>query len=569
MSDRLAHFVDFSKGHAGNIDKRLIGEGYWQGWNVQSFRDGSVGPYAAPIESADDTDLPAGTAYQMGYIDRYDTTDEYVWVHKGTKVARVLVYDEGVVQQGESWVEATGSFAATPDDGICDYVDYDVVTAYITLLGDETYKLDHSTNTLTAVSGSSGGRTIETYRDYLVIGGTDTNPNRIRFTSRGDPEDWPSANFLDLVKPGTPGPRIVALRTLRDALLAWTNMGQLFVITGKLDANPTVRQFMPGDQTSGPAYARGVARSREGSVWWMRKEANADPYWRPSNAGTNPRPSLTPVVYTGGQRVERQDWSGFLTDNYDSNPRRATYQAFSGRAERSVGFLSRSFGAQLLRDGQGSAHVLPILGTDPISCSGQRGEVYLMASVLDEGDEVSRLWAWWWEQDRPPATADTSMTIAADVASVTSSIEAYLGWFATPMVRNKNDEWIRVSRVDVLFTSYAAQSAGDPDNTFEVAIQQFGALNAAEKNYGIGPVAAWQQDDNAGAMVDGGATIGCTAAFAEAPDEDYNIDRRVSFFPLANAVKPAPMVRVLCRKLRGVAIREIVVYGTTEAEPRG
>lgn len=138
---------------------------------------------------------------------------------------------------------------------------------------------------------------------------------------------------------------------------------------------------------------------------------------------------------------------------------------------------------------------------------------------------------------------------------------AYLG---TPEYRTPTGDYVTVSRVEVLFTSHATRS--DLANHFDVYVQQYDALEADEP---LAPGVFTPGDsevDADGVMVAGGVTIGSPTSFDEAPPElDH---RRRILFHLHRDSLPAPAIRVLIANMRGVSIREILVYGERIPAPR-
>lgn len=392
MSDLLVRYNDFSKGDSGWVDKARVGPGYFQGEQIVPYRDGSVGPRSGLLD-LDNEAPPAGPLYDVGYVDMATGGTEYVWVHKGAKLARIPVYDgSGRVLTGQSFANVTGSFAN--QDPVTDSVEYDPNITYFTILHGRTYKCDWSAGangTLTMFAGSPGGRCMEVFGKFLVLGGDQSHPNRIFYSEPGNHGVFPPANFVDVGPSGVGAPTIRAMKRLRDQLLVWTDLGQLFIITGTFGANEVIREFMPGDQMSGPASNKSIVRSRDGVVWWTRREEVPN-----LNDQTYNLPSAVPVSFTGGQRVERLDLGGYLRQDKFASNRESFTAGVAGRSERSLLLVDHSTGRVLLCRGDAWTRHQFADGNLLHVVAGSRGEMFAM------NEDGAHLWAWLFELERPP-----------------------------------------------------------------------------------------------------------------------------------------------------------------------
>jgi hypothetical protein len=556
VSALVARWDDFSKGDAGfYLDKRHVGEGYFQGMNAVVYRDGSVGPRSGVLDLVGSS-IPAGTIFNLGYVDQSNAGIEHVWLHKGTVLARIKVYESnGLLRTGQAWAATTGAFAALPTSGATDAVNIDARVTAFTLRGDKSYICDWSAGangTLTALAGSPGGSCIAQYREFLVVAAMVGNVNRIQFSAPGNFNSWPAGNFFDIGGGAVGQAPIRAMRVLRDQLLVWTEMGQLFVITGRLGTNQTVKEFMPGDEVSGPSQPDAVGRTRDGAVMWARREFRGDA----TSTDALARSALVPVIYTGGQRTERMDQGGWVTDS-NANQRAANSFVFGGRNERSAILLGYFDSRALVVRGdawskQKIGYNVGGVSTLTVACAGERGELFFFAGA------DNHLKAYWWESDSAPRKFpgdNAGLTPADSIDCATDAVNAY---FATPEFRTINDSNILVDRIDVLLNSYPTADA--THNALSVFAQSFDARGAAEVNddqaFLSGTPA--DKDDVAGAYVVGGVTVGMTATFDEVAPARLT-RKRVSFFP--NNKRPAPAVRVLFTGLRGVSVREVLVYG--------
>lgn len=559
MSRLIVRYDDFSKGEAGWVDKAKIPTGFFTGENVVPFRDGSIGPRSGALDLAP-TGIPAGTFRNMGYVDLGNSGPEWVWIHKGTKIARVQVYNNAAkVLLGQAFANAAGPAVG---DFPSDAVEYDPRITYITVYSDQTYSVDWSAGangTITPVAGSPGAGCIEIFDLFLVTGngGSGSTRGRLQFSKAGDFSTWPAANFIDLKGGGVGGaiPAIVALKTVKDQLLVWTETGQVYVITGKLDNHPTIREFEPGDMMTGPAWAQTPVRARDGSVWWTRREETVFADHIDHSIAT-----AMPVSYLGGTLDEYPQMGGWLRQLSQLSNRASSSVGVIGRTKRSV-VLAAAGRFLIMRDGVWSRHRWTANDLYRVT-EGGRGDLYTMDVT------GATLHAWLFELERPPWRMTGSATHPLPYAT-TDAGGAYNpdgAWFATPEHRTVDFSNVAVARIDVCFT---AHETGDNVNShLEVLLEQYDVSGGSEKVNPAGGNSPFDRDDTAGVMNAGGVSIGCTTdasgaytPWDAAPDASFDYRKRVSFFPLGGSPKPAPAIRVACRALRGVSIHEIAVFG--------
>lgn len=555
MSRLIARFSDFSKGDAGFVDKTKVQDGFFSGENVVPYRDGSIGPRSGflGLAGAGAAGLPAGTVYDLGYVDMGNTGPEYVWMRKGTALVRIPVYNAaGLVITGQSWHAAAGAFTGATNG---DHVDYDLNTTLFTIFGDQGYHAEWDTGgngTLTAVATIPGGGCMEIFGDFLVIANIPSHPNRLVWSSPSNYASFPAANFLDignaaLVTGGAP--TIRAIRRVRDQLLVWTDTGQLFIITGTLGENETVREYMHGDLITGPAGPYSVVRARDGSVWWTRREEVLDP-----NESADVFPSAQPVSYLGGQRQDVPALGGYLLQTTPASNRWSDTGGVCGRSDRSVVLVDHQLRMLLLRDGAWSRHNLPLSAGNYRVTAGSRGEMYGV-------DATGVLNAWLFEWERPPNKfrGTNQERVPYSVEQLDGTGVTTPAWFATPEFRTADFGLIVVETIEVLFTNHLTNDT--VNSHFDVFLQQYDVVDTAEV---INPASRFPADNDSGAggaMVASGVTIGMEAPFDEAPPV-RDTRRRMTFHPLEAAIKPAPGVRVMIRNLRGISVHEILVFGT-------
>lgn len=565
MSRILATWNDFTKGEAGWVDKQAIQAGFWQGENVVAYRDGSIGPRSGVLNLAP-TGLPAGTVFELGYVDLADNTKpEYVWLRKGTVLTRVAVYDaSGFALTGQVFHATAGAFAVA---NVGDSVEVNPQITIFTVYTDKCYMVNWTTGangTLSGIAGSPGGTCCELFGDFLVIGHTSGHTNRLQWSEKGDYTTWPAANFLDIgddVAVGAPG--IAAIVRSKDQLVIFLENGQMYTLTGTLGENEVVREFMPGDMMSAPFGAQSPVRARDGSVWFTRREETPN-----VNDQFYDLPSAMPVSYFGGQRTEYPMLGGYLRQQQFQSNRSSQTVGVTGRSDKSVVLLDNGSRALLFRNGAWSRHVWNANDHYRVT-PGSRGDLY-MISV----DNVApTLHAWQFELERPPwkFSASGAERLPYTPDDDPSGPGAAAAWFATPQLREPSFGLITVTSIEVMLTSHCTRDT--VHNHLELYLQQYDARGAVEKldpisTPGFGPADL----DNAGAgvMSATGVTVGCTVdqsgflPFDVASDGSFDFRHRVAFYPVGGATRPTPAIRVVARAMRGVSIHEIVVFGTID-----
>lgn len=568
MGQLLAKYVDFSKGDAGWVDKANMQPGFWTGEQVMLYRDGSIGPRSGLIDLAP-TGLPGGTIWGIGYVAAPNGAGgiDYLWIHKGTTLGTIPVYDvNGHVLTGQAFVASTGAFAANPAGGVTDHVDYSPGATLFCLDGDKCYKADWTTSaagTLTALTSSPSGANIEIFNDLLIIGGQVGATNRIFFSAAGNFNSWPAANFVDISGglTGAVEPHISGMRRLRDMLLVWTDIGQLFIITNITSDVTTwqTRQFMPGDTMSGPEK-KAITRTREGTAWWTRRDALPFVGDQAFDA-----PTAAPVSFDGSSRVEDVVHTGYLRQQDFTNDRLSRTSAVSGRQEKSLVLMDAAGRALVGRAGTWSRHNLGAVAVNGhLIAPGNRGELFLYDAAS------TKVLAWQFELDRPPwkfsgSAAEVLPTSPLDGGSAQSPAP----WFATPQFRPASGQLVSVDRIEIYFTTHATRD-GTKNNHLDVYLQQFDAVDADEK-IETGTLVPPDSRVSAGAMVAGGVTV---AAFKGSGQMTYDavpdtIDHRLRMnFPLPQDQKPAQGVRVLLQNLVGVSIHEVHLIGELHPDAR-
>lgn len=570
MSRILARFNDFSKGEAGWVDKARMQSGYFTGENVMVYRDGTIGPRSG-LAQLQPTNWPAGTIFDMGYVDTGNSGDEYIWIRKGTTLARVRVYQVSgsflVVPISQAFVQDATAFAAA---AVGDSVDYTPVITLLTVFGDKCYKLNWSAGAglwNSALAGSPGGKAIEIYGDQVVVGNVTNHPNRLVFSKQADYTTWPAANFLDVGNAGNAGvsgaPAITAIKKVKDQLLVFADTGQMWVITGLLGGkSTTVKEFLPGDHTNGPAGPKALGRDRAGGLWWSRREDIVAPDQQFD------APGAMPVTFMAGVRGEVPAQAGYLRQpNFTSN-RTSDTLGFTTRNDKAALLADRgangTIRALCYRDGVWTRHGLFDSSFTPLAsaCPGSRGDYYF--GLTDAGHD--QLMVWQVDYEHPVGFPTLALGASLPLAYVDRAFNgdpvAYNSWFATPEYRDPGFQVAAVEAIEVEYSSWVGD--GVTHNHADVYLQQYEASGVQEDvQTGHTPP---DYDVTAGSFTPPyGVTIPMSAAIDEIGPVGFGSThrwrRRVRLYPESGQGKPTPAFRVLLRNMVNVSIHEIVVFG--------
>jgi hypothetical protein len=572
VSRILTRYNDFTKGEAGWSDKNRIAPGYFDGESVQVYRDGTLGPRSGIVDLAP-TAWPAGTIFDMGYVDTGNNGDEYLWVRKGTALARVRVYQQtGTLAKVVSAQAFSTDATAFTSAQVGDYVDYEKAVTLFTISGDKCYKAvwTNAVGTwLSAIAGSPGGRCCELYGDFFVVGNVSGHTNRLVFSAAANYASWPAANFLDLGNAGNAGtggaPTITAIRKVKDQLLVFADTGQMWVITGTLGANEVVREFMPGDKTNGPGTPKALARDRAGGLWWTRREDIV------AEGETWDSASAMPVSYLAGVRGEVPVQAGYLRQPTFSSNRTSDTIGFTPRNDKSAVLMDRAPGGEMraliYRDGVWTRHRLEFDTTTTILAStpGSRGDVY-MAMLNASSNPV--IYAWQAEYEVPPVKFVTN-TLLLPLNTVDhysdgsdSPIDA---WCATAEFRAPDYGMVTVERIELLYTAYPLD--GVTPSAVAVYLQQYEQAGAQEKGFTI------QNPDDYDVTTGNytppfGVTIPMNPPIADIVTSMDRMRRRVALYPESGQGKPTPSFRILLKGMFNLKIHEIVVFGESNAADR-
>lgn len=559
----LGVFSDFSKGNAGWVDKTKVGPGFWLGEQVQAFRDGSVGPRAGLLDLGV-TGLPGGgpTLYGLGYLHPVIAGDiDYVWLHLNNGIGRVPVYNtSGRLLLAQAYTAAAGTFAAVPaGDALGDHVEYSPSITLIQVDGDKTYYvdwLDGANGTIHPIAASPSGAHLEIYNEFLIVSGGPGNSNRLRFSAPGDFTTWPAANFIDisggLTGTATEQPKITAIKRMRDSLIAWTSIGQVFIITSISQDAATwrIRELQPGDHMSGPR-GMGPVRDHSGQIWYTRRTTMPVPGDEAFDAH-----SAVPISFDGASRNEELTQAGWLRQPSTDNDSISRITGAAGRDELSFALMGPQGRALVNRQGAWSRHRFNPNVNGQVVTAGHRGEIFACDTAM------TKLYGWQMELERPPwkNQGSTVAKIPTSDADAGGALTPPV-WLATPQLRDSS--LLSVKRVEVLLTSW--DTAATLHNHLECAVQQYDAVDANEL-LDVANVFPPDATVSGSAMAAGGTTVPCSPAFDEAAPAAAH-RRRVVFYPNPDQL-PARGVRVLLTALQGVSIHEVHLYGDPVADPR-
>lgn len=517
----LARFSSFDGGEYGALAARRAAPNQFTGYNAMVYRDGSIGPRAG-IKDLSMVWATTGMPEIVGFHGNSQSggRDRFYFV-SGTTLYRVDVRDStGGLLTGQT-PASVGTFSGS---GAGQFIQADRRYSYVTMVNASTYQVDNgvASPTMTALTGAPGGRCTAIYGEQMVVAAPTGNTNRIRWSAPANYNSWPSTNFLDV---GSSNETITAMRVMRNQLVLLTDQGSIFIVSGVLGVNHTVREFLPGERVGGPGHAGAVDMDRAGNLWYTRETSGE---------------LAVPVMFTGSERVEFPMVGNLLvardsavtargeTRNYVATLHEQATVVIAGSPPGGGDYL-------VFRDGAWTAHASADLTDDGCAIvAGSSGEVYLLGR---NGAAAPRLYVWKVEQNLPPTTVN-SLSGLEDGTSTTVSVT-----FETQEVVSADGEELWVEWVDVAFTS--VDTGLTLENRFGVylKVQDVGhdpASSEVTAAPGEVVVGGWNDDPQTGRY-------------------------RKSFGVAASAGRAFSLV---FRDLRGVQIDDVLVFGTRQPARR-
>jgi hypothetical protein len=242
-------YRDFSGGEYGLLGRNAPPNSF-TARNMLVYDDGSLGCRVGQKERSPASGLPSGVVMGFGTT---GVPGAGVWAIVGSTVY-------GWDGTGAAFAFTT-NLASTPTLPVASKLIG--VETYITSYGDKSYKLAHSSGAgaVTALTGSPGGRTIDLYRDRLVVGGDNVVGYRLYFSAPADFTSWPVANYVDL---GYYYP-LSFVASQRQHLTVATQV-DLWIVTGTLGVDETVRRIQG---LNGPYTPDAAAISKDGQIFFV------------------------------------------------------------------------------------------------------------------------------------------------------------------------------------------------------------------------------------------------------------------------------------------------------------
>lgn len=415
----LASYDDFSGGELGTASLMRAPRTFWTGRNIAITPGGGLTPRLG-VQEITPSGMTADSARLMGYVDgETGLRDSKVWwgQFNGTEyeIQAVKVFTGGVPDNNEPVVTYTNTLGI--GEAPIAYVDGFPRYSYMVTTG-RVYGLDHNDEIVVdfdPFGAPLGCEAIACYGDFLVVGGEAANPTRIQWSDANTfGGAWAATNFFDLLSVGVgSNERITGLRVQQDRLLIFMGSGRIFVVSGTLGVNQTVREFLPGDLLGGPYSQEAIALANDGTMWYQRESS---PAHVPTDSSSDHVRYLVPMRYTGGERIDypAQDrWLLMTTGNDDtlgprSLCRTAQLPSMDGivyatflRAINGNGDLRMLYH----RAGRWERHMMetPVPNTWDLRgfVAGVRGDVYLLFN-FEGGGTAPKLYRWQVENLDPP-----------------------------------------------------------------------------------------------------------------------------------------------------------------------
>jgi hypothetical protein len=287
-------FDDFSRGHAGDVDRSRATKGQWFGRDVMLYIDGLVGP-RPPIRPIALTPIPTivtppidGMLWEQGggaYVLAIDAVFKIVAPLADFANPRT-VNTMGLVSSGFALAADTPPAPTNPRA---------LVSRVLAQGGAGIVSYDSVTNAgVAVVTPTDTSEMFVRWNERFVF----ANANRIYYSNAADPLTWPAANTYTVGDGGA----ITALIPSPLALYVAKASGW-WVITGVLGSTATIRQVAerqgvePAGSAANQAGTRVVASWDQGMLWMRRRyQAGA-----PDEQGTEPPNSQASelVTFTG------------------------------------------------------------------------------------------------------------------------------------------------------------------------------------------------------------------------------------------------------------------------------
>lgn len=276
-------FDDFSGGWRGTLDLAKIPDNMYDARNLIVYRDGSIGPRPG-AKAFDLGRTPAGEVH--GADTRRDITDPQ---------QVVLLYVDGTTLWA---VDADNS--GTDSNDFFNIVSEPVpgwpVTMYhrtnyrtfIDVPGDGLYKFQQGAITALRMGDDAGTSTPHGVRILTA----ERNTLRIYYSEPLDDTDWPALNYIDVGD--DPGAGIVWLAQQNNHVVAVTEYGAWYVLTGVPGVNDTLRQIYQDLVFPAPISVGAFVSLSNNELWCLSPANNFPVRFDGSKLEQMPYLSMTP-----------------------------------------------------------------------------------------------------------------------------------------------------------------------------------------------------------------------------------------------------------------------------------
>lgn len=469
MPKRRIVFDNFSGGEYGLLGETHAPPNSFTGANMVRLIDGSLAPRSGLVDLGA-TSVPTGSVSGFGY----HATEAKVWFSMSTHV-----YQLPVTATGQAVATLSGTIGS-PTLRVRSFATYGPCT-YITVYGQGTYQLNHSTAAITAMSAAPSGRCIAIYGARVVVGGQPANPNRLSWsqplqTNPGE-QIWPTSNYVDIGSPDYP---ITTLTSHFGHLIIGKADGTWWELRGVLGESANWSEYWRNKRVGPNDAAISRWGTDVGGGLWYLDEVLASPVsFNYYSARTRRYES-----FQSQEHLSLNDYGGTITDAGLVAPIGVAAMREPGDVFFSVGASGTAYDDQGLMQQRGmwSKH------TFDVAISGMvdgRDDANRRLYFCD-GASTPKFYALSYDLNRPPISGNTFESLG-DASSSTPVAAS----FTTPVFFAKDGNEVQVSSVVVNFTKWNHGYA--VDNGFTVSVTPKQAYYAGDLPATTG-VPAWSED---------------------------------------------------------------------------
>lgn len=314
-------------GEFGNMSPSRAPNGSWTGTNVVVYRNGRIGPRPGVKKITVDNPAEDGPLLGLGFSPVADSGNTSIFYICDNEV---YLFEPGTSTLYNTITDLTSAPGNTDSTRVLSKESTRLLgdEVYFCINGDQTYKLNCRTQTLTAVTGSAEGTDIELYRDRLLVadGGV-----TVKYSAAADFATWDGSFF----QVGS-SYEIYEMVEFRDGLAIFT-IDATWLFTGTPD-DGTLRRI----SDTLPARQKSVVKTNDALLYI-------------------PIARSAPVIYNGSFGDEEalkhlEGWKPAINSAYGAQSPR----------NRDVVWMSNAAGALLWRkNGAWSTHTIGVSGIGP------------------------------------------------------------------------------------------------------------------------------------------------------------------------------------------------------------